>query len=57
MPKTVYVKAEFEKAKAKIARSDGKWVVRRRGTINGHSAVHTTVCNNLFAAIKEKYKA
>ena len=55
MPKKVYVEAKFE-GKAKIFRSAGQWVVRRKGTINGHSSVQTTVCDNLFAAIKEKFK-
>ena len=55
MPKKVYVKAKFENATAQIARSGGKWVVRRKGTINGHLSTQTTVCNNLFAAIKERF--
>ena len=54
MAKTVYVKAKFE-GKAKILKSGGKWIVRRKGTINGSSATRTVVCDNFFAALKEKY--
>ena len=52
MPEKVNVKVCFPK-KGKIARSDGKWVVRRRGTVDGKSAQKTTICDNLFQAIKE----
>ena len=54
MTKKVMIDAVFNK-KGKIAKVDGKWVVRRSGTVNGHRSTKTTVCDSLFAAIKEKY--
>jgi len=53
MSKRITVEAHF--GKAKIFRTAEGWVVRRMGTINGHSAMQSTPCKNLFAAIKEKY--
>ena len=54
MTQSVKVNAKFE-GKGKIGRSGGKWVVHRSGTVNGHHSVKTTVCDNLFAAIREIY--
>ena len=54
MADTVKVNVKLNK-KGKIARSGGKWVVRRNGTINGASAVQTKICGSLLEAIKEKF--
>ena len=54
MSEKVNIRCKFD-GKVKILKSDGKWIVRRKGKINGHSATKTTVCDNFFAALKEKY--
>lgn len=54
MTKKIMIDAVFNK-KGKIAKVDGKWVVRRSGTVNGRRSTKTTVCDSLFSAIKERY--